>query len=155
MDRFLAKIHKEGGHWLWTGYVLPNGYGGGLRVNGRQEYAHRAAYILFKGPLDPGHNLVIDHLCRVRHCANPDHLELVTHTENLRRGNGSFAVALSNRRRGEAMTTCRQGHEYTAENTKYEPRKGNRRPSRRCVACQKAGYQRRKNGEWGHISHLP
>lgn len=145
IDRFLSKIRREGGHWLWTGYIHPNGYSGTFRINGRAEYGHRAAYILFKGDMPEG--AVIDHLCRVRHCVNPAHLEAVTQKENMRRGNASAAVALSNRKRVADMTHCRSGHEYTTENTKYEPRKGNRRPSRRCIACQKAGYRRRKYGE--------
>lgn len=144
IERFLSKVDKSTGHWLWTCPLNPNGYGYFL-LDGRSMTAHRAAYTLFTGAIPE--RAVIDHLCRVKACVNPAHLEAVTNAENTRRGNAAYAVALSNRRRGEAMTHCHQGHEFTAENTKYEPRKGNRRPSRRCVACQKAGYRRRKYGE--------
>jgi len=41
-------------------------------------------YVMAKGPIPDG--LTLDHLCRVRHCVNPDHLEPVTQTENRRRG---------------------------------------------------------------------
>ncbi|MFC8490724.1 HNH endonuclease signature motif containing protein [Streptomyces sp. NPDC057235] len=146
-DRFLSHVDQSNGHWLWTGAINPNGYGyfslGGRA--GKSVTAHRAAHVLFIGPIPEG--AVVDHLCRVKRCVNPAHLEAVTQKENMRRGNASIAVALSNRRRGEEMTHCRKGHEYTVENTKYEARKGNRRPSRRCIECQKAGYRRRKYGE--------
>lgn len=45
--------------------------------------AHRISYELVKGPIPKG--LVIDHLCRIRSCINPDHLEAVTQAENVRR----------------------------------------------------------------------
>lgn len=51
------------------------------------QYAHRLAYERAKGPIALGAQ--IDHLCRVRECVNPDHLEVVTQTENVRRGNSA------------------------------------------------------------------
>lgn len=55
------------------------------------EYAHRLAYERAFGPIPTG--MQIDHLCRVRECVNPDHLEVVSHTENVRRGIGVRLVA--------------------------------------------------------------
>jgi hypothetical protein len=46
--------------------------------------AHRFAYELLVGPIPE--DLELDHLCRVRHCVNPAHLEPVTHLENILRG---------------------------------------------------------------------
>lgn len=143
MERFLSHVNKTAGHWYWTGHINPNGYGY-IGLGGRSAgavTAHRAAHMLFIGPIPEG--AVVDHLCRVKHCVNPAHLEAVSQAENMRRGNASFAVALSNRRRGEAMTHCKKGHEYTAENTSYEVRGGNRRPSRRCITCRRANANRR------------
>lgn len=72
---------------LWLGALTWDGYGYiGLRDAAGKAYnvrAHRAAYELRVGPIRDG--LVIDHLCRVRCCINPDHLEVVTQHENLRR----------------------------------------------------------------------
>lgn len=150
MERFLLKIRKEDGHWLWASPINPNGYGYFL-LSGRSMTAHRAAHILFIGPIPAG--LVVDHVkargCGIKHCVNPAHLEAITQAENFRRGLGPEAVAASNRKRGDAMTHCRQGHAYTPGNTKYEPRKGNRLPSRRCIACQRDGYLRRKGDHSG------
>lgn len=73
------------GCWIWGRFTLPNGYGQ-LTVKGKRTLAHRYMYEKHVGPIPDG--LVIDHLCRVRNCVNPDHLEPVTHTENQRRGRG-------------------------------------------------------------------
>ena len=72
------------GCWLWR-KALGGGTGyGQLRMNGRTHNAHRVMYERLVGPVPEG--LVLDHLCRVRACVNPDHLEPVTFAENMRRG---------------------------------------------------------------------
>jgi hypothetical protein len=68
--------------WLWTADLTTEGYGQ-FRVKDRSRSAHRWGYSHFIG--DPG-PLVLDHLCRVRRCVNPKHLEPVTMRENTRRG---------------------------------------------------------------------
>jgi hypothetical protein len=73
------------GCWLWTGTVMPAGYGT-MKVGGQQRLAHRVAYEAFIGPVPDG--LVLDHLCRVRSCVNPWHLQPVTNRENILRGVG-------------------------------------------------------------------
>jgi hypothetical protein len=89
--------------WLWQG--APDSYGyGQMRIDGRLVKAHRFAYELLVGPIPEG--LEPDHLCRVHHCVHaPEHLEPVTHAENMRRGFWS------------AKTACPQGHEYSPDNT--------------------------------------
>lgn len=84
-DRFWAQVREnaETGCWEWVGHVSPGGYAF-LRVNGVGTTAHRAAWEEFNGPIPKG--LVIDHLCRIRHCVNPAHLEPVTTGVNTRRG---------------------------------------------------------------------
>lgn len=73
--------------WLWTGAVSPAGYGtfttDGGRAGSRRVRAHRYAFTTIVGPIADG--LELDHLCRVRHCVNPAHLEPVTHAVNLHR----------------------------------------------------------------------
>lgn len=69
--------------WVWTGSVHPGGYG--LFGNGDTGTyrAHRFAYESLKGPISDG--MTVDHLCRVKLCVNPDHMEIVSPSENSRR----------------------------------------------------------------------
>jgi hypothetical protein len=68
--------------WIWQGAKTRNGYGV-TTVSGTSTLAHRAFYMMFVGPIPPG--LQLDHLCQVRPCVNPEHLEPVTATVNVRR----------------------------------------------------------------------
>ena len=132
---FLSRLtigHPEG-CVLWVGSVNPDtGYGQlSQKVNGKPTvlYAHRMAWELFCGPIPQG--LTVDHLCLNRLCCNTDHMEIVSLSENSRRG----CVT----RWGEigAGDTCRHGHvgEYqrTSKGAFY------------CRACERARYHRRKN----------
>lgn len=87
--RFWEKVVvEEVGHktpcLLWTAHIASKGYGQ-FKLHGKYRQAHRVAYQAVHGPISEG--LELDHLCRVRHCVNPDHLEPVIHRENLLRGN--------------------------------------------------------------------
>ena len=68
--------------WIWQGPLNDRRYG--LTKSAYGRIAHRAVWVERNGPV-PG-DLELDHLCRVRSCVNPGHLELVTHQENCRRG---------------------------------------------------------------------
>lgn len=111
-ERFWAKVDKRGPEdcWLWTAYLKPTGYGE-IGLGGRNQpmvHAHRVSYEIANGPIPEG--LVIDHLCRVRNCVNPAHLEAVTNKENLLRGVGPSALSAR-------KTHCSQGHPYDEGNT--------------------------------------
>lgn len=83
-SRFWSKVDKTATCWNWTGARDPNGYGR-FGIRGRRlALAHRFAYELVNGTV-PG-ALFLDHLCRNPSCVNPDHLEPVTHRENVMRG---------------------------------------------------------------------
>ena len=82
-ERFWEKVDKTATCWLWRASIRNHGYGR-IKVNGRAEQAHRVAYELLVGPIPEG--LTLDHLCRVRLCVNPAHLEPVTQKVNIRRG---------------------------------------------------------------------
>ncbi len=105
------------GCWIWLGYINEGGYGH-VRIGTKTHYAHRAAYEKKFGKIPD--TLQIDHLCRVRCCINPDHLELVTQRENFLRGKGPEGA---NGWKGgkDARTHCIKGHEYTSENTYRAP----------------------------------
>lgn len=127
---FMRKVHIPDDAdqcWIWLGARKGGGYGNFW--NGQRPVgAHRYAYELFVGEIPEGYE--VDHLCRVRLCVNPKHLEAVTHQENIRR-------ALVHK---VSPTHCPQGHAFTAKNTKYEPGKTTRK--RRCRICARAAGQR-------------
>jgi len=128
IDRFWAKVNKTDSCWLWTGYCNPKGYGR-FTENYNPIFAHRWSYEKFIGPIPEG--LVIDHLCEVKNCVNPEHLEPVTNKINLNRGK----VGQKNAARHRSKTHCRNGHEYTEENTAYWNRKSRGVLTRKCLIC--------------------
>lgn len=114
---------------LWLAGVQPAGYGK-FWLTGRSVGAHRFAYVLAYGPIPEG--LHIDHLCRVRACVAPDHLEAVTQAENNRRGYGLTAENIR-------KTHCPEGHPYTEVNT-YVCSEG-KRSCRKCHAARQRLYK--------------
>lgn len=131
-DRFWSKIDKNGpnGCWLWNGQINQGGYGF-ITLNKKTVLAHRASYEFLKEEIPKG--LVIDHLCKVRNCVNPDHLEAVTLVENTMRGDCPWAI-------NARKTHCSNGHEFSDKNTKKDSR-GNRR----CIQCAKEEGLRRNS----------
>ena len=124
----LDRISKEptSGCWLWIGARDHYGYGA-IHLKAVLRKAHRVVYEMYKGTIPEG--LELDHKCRLTCCVNPDHLEPVTHKENLRRA-GISGVAAKN----AAKTHCPHGHELTPENIKV----ANHGMGRRCRICANA-----------------
>lgn len=118
-DRLLnSSFVDASGCWLWCLGKNSHGYGRITVPGVRYVEAHVVSYNAFKGEIPEG--LELDHLCRVRHCINPNHLEPVTHAENMRRSAAAF-------------THCPNGHAYTPENVYLY--KG----SRNCRTCTRIG----------------
>lgn len=123
--RFWDKCIPEpnSGCWLWLGATMRNGYGE-LRVDGRNRPAHRVAYEALVAPVSA--RLSMDHLCRVRCCVNPQHLEPVTQRENIMRGEGPEQAGARMRNK----THCPRGHSYAGDNLYV--RSDGRRECRTC-----------------------
>jgi hypothetical protein len=89
-ERFWLRVNKNGcvvnellGHcWEWTGSTDKYGYGQFKSESGMVK-CHRHIFKLLNIALD--NSLTLDHLCRVKHCVNPSHLEEVTRRENILR----------------------------------------------------------------------
>jgi hypothetical protein len=133
-ERFRVKVRpaETGDCLLWIAAQDGHGYGQ-MNVGGRPVKAHRLAWTFARGPIPPG--LSIDHLCRVRLCVNPDHLEVVTLAENTRRQIEAVGHPRSN------QTHCRNGHPFNEANTRFV--KGSR-VCRTCRAAANAAYRARQ-----------
>ncbi len=131
--RWLEKIRVSESHrfagspcWEWVGCIHPvTGYGQ-FKYDNRLSNPHRFAYSYFIGPIPAGYE--VDHLCRVRHCCNPMHLETVTVQEN-------------RRRRSMHKTHCKRGHPFTPDNTYL--RNGTTRFCRQCNAIRQKAHRER------------
>lgn len=102
----------DGDCWLWMRSRDRDGYGW-ASLHDRTHQAHRLVFVLVMGP--PPAGLVLDHLCRVRHCVSPAHLQPVTNRENLARGETPTGAK-----------TCSEGHLLTWTGSQ-----------RRCLICAK------------------
>lgn len=92
--------------------------------------AHRFSYELFVGKIPS--SLVIDHLCRVRGCVNPQHMRVVTNVENVMAGMSPMAISAR-------KTECINKHPFSSENTRIDTR-----GRRSCKTCARNGLRRRR-----------
>ncbi len=135
-ERLWKHVRKTETCWLWTASVTGRGYGQ-IKCGDRERPAHVVAYESVKGEIPAG--LELDHLCRNPLCVNPDHLEPVTHRENVLRG---VAPMILTHHSGQ----CIRGHEFNEKNTYYYrrgPRKG------RVAFCRVCKRQKRHEARHG------
>lgn len=132
--RIWARVDKTSspiGCWLWMGRIGHGGYGHQKATHLREGLAHRVIYRMVKGDIPEG--MELDHLCRVRRCVNPDHLEPVDHRTNSLRGIGATAMHAH-------QTHCKAGHPFDEANTQQTKTKYG--PARACRACNRAAAAR-------------
>jgi HNH endonuclease len=130
------------GCWIWIGSIESLGYGR-FKPDGRRKSkmkkAHVVSYQEFKCDVPDG--LELDHLCRVRCCINPEHLEPVTRKENIRRSPIALAAIWARR------THCSNGHPLSGDNLVKTTE--NRR---RCRICLNKRYREKRywdKKKWG------
>lgn len=126
-EEYLASSVEVADCWLWTRGIKSHGYGNAA-FGGRFWNAHRLVWEQLVGPIPDG--VQLDHLCRVRHCVNPDHLEPVTPATNSQRGSTA-------RKRW-----CKRGHDLWDSHNLYITREGRRR-CRACAAYHERNRRRR------------
>ncbi len=142
LERFWKKVNKTASCWIWTGCRTLAGYGH-IRLHGRKSpmvYAHRFSYESTFGSIPDGKEL--DHLCRNTLCVNPNHLEPVSHRQNMLRGNTFGSL--------NAMKThCPNGHAYEGENLIVD---GAKRKCRLCVRARRMAkhWLKTKSEEYCH-----
>jgi len=137
-QRFWSKVDKNGPIpdyrpelgpcWIWKANTSPTGGYGRFKFNERFRHAHIYSWEAEYGTVPDG--LELDHLCRVRVCVRPSHLEAVTHLENYLRGMARGAIVI---RTG----MCLHGHKLTPENVYVKSRYG-----KTCVTCRTCAQRR-------------
>lgn len=113
-------VVSNAGCWEWQGETNRSGHGR-ISWKGTRRSIYRVTYELAGGVVPDGYEM--DHLCRNPRCCNPQHVEPVTHAENMRRGRQAFVLG------GQ----CHSGrHVLTEHNVYVNPSDG----QRRCKDCR-------------------
>ncbi|MCA1844613.1 MAG: HNH endonuclease [Actinobacteria bacterium] len=139
-ERTWNKFLVDDGCWLWTASIDADGYGrlGKGSDPTQPTKAHVVLWNALRGPVPEG--MELDHLCQVKHCVNPAHLEPTTHLVNCQR----------RPQYQSEKTHCPQGHPYDEENT-YDNQ--GRRHCRACMKVRNAKYEvKRKERRHGQSS---
>lgn len=144
---------------LFAGAVNGAGYGS-VRRNGKTLGAHVLAYEVVYGPVPEGHQ--VDHTCHNidlacpggptclhRRCVNPEHLEAVTHRENVLRSTRTLAG------QNARKTHCPAGHALTENNTYLWNQSGGR-VARACKTCHRdRAAARRRSDLLSPVASVP
>lgn len=128
-ERFWSKVEKTSRCWLWIGGLDKDGYGSfTIKENqkGKRYRAHRVSFALANGYDSP---VLIDHICRVPNCVNPDHLREADDAMNVLSGISPTAI---NARKAR----CIRGHEFDGTD---------RRGWRYCTQCHNEKRRQRRN----------
>ena len=136
-ERIRNKLIKDpSGCWIWMGGIS-RGYGA-IKIKGKNKKVHRVMWELTNGSIPKG--IFVLHKCDITECANPDHLFLGTHTDNMK------DMIQKGRRSGvvwnRGITHCKHGHHFDKKNTRYYM--WNEKQHRSCRICDRLRPRREK-----------
>ncbi len=141
IERFMDKVVIEpSGCWRWTASAIPAGYSC-FYAHGSTHRAHKWGVEYFRHMKVPK-GMECDHLCRNRWCVNPNHIEIVTKSVNMRRGRNQF----------RERSHCKRGHALVSENIR-RMKSGRGHTFNACRACiriaetKRNGKRRRRKGQ--------
>lgn len=141
--RFWAKVNKKGDNECWEWIAAKNNKGyGQFRIGGVSKSTHRISYIIHKGEMPDG--LMICHTCNNPTCINPNHLYAGTGKDNMKQSVREM------RHHEQSKTHCKNGHEFTEENTFLRVRKG-RGTTRVCRECKRKSDRQRVKATHGTL----
>lgn len=116
--------------WYWAGSQKSSGYGI-IKVEDRYEPAHRVIYEALVGEIPE--SLEPDHLCENPICINPEHIEPVTHAENIKR----------HFKRNYAEV-CRNGHPKSKYTSWVKDKRSPTGKSFQCRECHRINREARR-----------
>ena len=128
--RTKIRVNEATGCWEWANSKNEQNYGK-VWYNKKSRRAHIVIYELLIEPIPK--DLECDHLCRVRHCVNPEHIELVPHKENMLRGHSSEMQT-------HLTGVCKRGHKIEGDNAQLVHSTYNKERNLVRYRCRKCSY---------------
>lgn len=124
----LLIVDKNDCH-IFTGSTDENGYGR-ITFQYKKHIAHRFSYEIQNGEIPKG--MLVCHKCDNPPCVNPGHLFLGTELDN------NMDKIKKGRDHNKSKTHCKNGHEFTPDNTGID-----RQSKRRCKTCDRINHRKR------------
>lgn len=134
LQRIIKKliVNPCTGCWLWAGSTSSHGYST-MYVSKGSHLVHRRLWEELRGEIPA--KMELDHLCRNRACINPEHLEIVSHQQNVVRGINPAIAAAREKGKALARTHCRKGHIWDNPKTSWVIKRGRVIINRQCRFC--------------------